>query len=130
MEMSKEQLARCAQNLSKTVGDHGLDSMEGLTAAAGEAFDPGADDDHHGEEFVAVDEHLGSIVVRYARRTGQLPIMLRVAPSSAKITLTCTEPLEGYQVFDEEPGLGKMQDRTFASFEALQEELGRLAALA
>lgn len=127
MEMTKEQLARCARNLLKTMKEQGLETFEGLRSAVGEVFDPKADDGYHGEEYVSVEAQMGALILRYVRRSGQVPILLKVTPSSAKMMLTCTEELEGFEVFDEEPGYGQLMDGRFASYDEARARLERLA---
>jgi hypothetical protein len=135
MKMTREQLARVAKNLEASIAD--LQSVEQVEAAVGRDPDGNCvDDAHSGEEYVEVVAHPaqpGTFVIQYVRRTGQTPIQVVVSPprKRIKLMLSCTEALPGYEVFDEEPDFGKMQDKSLPlDLKALHAELAQLSSLA
>lgn len=127
MRMTKEQLARVAKNFLETLERESIDSPEAAKKRIGEVFDP----DGGGEEYVDVDAHPrnpAATVISYKRRIGQTPIMLICAPGYVKAMITAEKPVPGFDVFDEEPEYGLMQDRKFADFASALAALKGLTA--
>lgn len=134
MLMTKEHVARVAKNVEVSIKD--VKSVADVSARSGKAPDGDCvDDAHSGEEYVEVIAHPaspGAFVIKYVRRIGQAPMQIIVNEQRKyiKVMLTCTEPLAGYQVFDEVPSFGKMQDKSLAfDFAALHNELAELSRL-
>ena len=130
--MTKKHVGRVAANLLRTFADNQLLAIGDLKGKIGEPMGDQIDDRHAGEEYVEVLVHprdASAIVVRYFRRIGQTPMQIVLRAAGCKLQLTCTEELPGYEVFDEQPGYGKMQDRPFAGFPEVIAELDQLSTL-
>ena len=129
MLMTKEHLARVARNLKKAIEANDL--LTDTAGKVGNAYGDEVDDSHAGEEYVSIDRHPArpAYLIDYFRRSGQTPIRLIVSGDSVKIALTCTDALPGYEVFDDDQDLGKMQDRRVPA-DQLMAELENLSKLA
>lgn len=136
MLMTKAQLARVAKNLRETLEKEALLDVGAVQKREGDAIGDHVDGEHAGEEAVQVSAHPqrpGALVVSYFRRIGQTPLQLIINPArkQIKVMLTCVDELEGYTVFDEDPDLGKMQDKALPGLDlaAVISELKSLAEL-
>ena len=136
MLMTKQQLARVADNTLKELKASKLDSLEAVGKVVGQIFADTIDDAHNGEEYIQIIAHPaspGAVVISYFRRTGQTPLQIVVNPDKKyiRVTLTCKEIIQGYTAFDEEPEYGKMQDRPMSplDFKTLFTELEKLSKL-
>ena len=133
MEMKLHQVARVAKNMLQFFSKDW--TVESLLKLEGSPQVESVDDDHQGEDAIIISRHPrspGTVVVNYFRRTGQTPLAVIINPSKdyIKVMITADRALPGYEVFDEVPEFGKLQDKALPlDFGALKKELEALSQL-
>jgi hypothetical protein len=133
--MTAEQVARVAGNLLSVLKNEKLTSLDAIRRRLGSEIDPKPGKPYAGQEVVTVSAHPqnpAATVVSYKHGGQQAPIMLILTDAYAKIMLTAEKGLNGYEVFDEEPDFGLMQDRKWpgGDLQPVLDELSALSAVA